>query len=356
MKRQFLPVSPSDARSVVEKMHRRTRGKNFKLVRLGEVLHLERTRPDVIDVQRADTYLKLSREQRDEITRELFGSVSRSNREWDDIIVPRRNAAPVLATLTRENHRVRAQVEAFIYSLIGADIAAVGNLIDWCETVEPGRFSIADLLSRCRGDDRLRRQMPTLFELVTFAVCATVVEALRIDVALTVSPGRSRSLKSEPAFRALFGHLLQDQAGRVRRGRLERVSVANAADGGLDIVSNFGLNVQVKHGTLDAKLAQTIARATAVEDLVVVCRSIAPTFCDCRQTDTRVRGVVTEDDLVRLASRTVGGELGREAEPALRQRIVAELRREFPGVAPDRFDRFFKERGYHNVPKWIVAA
>jgi HaeII restriction endonuclease len=82
---------------------------------------------------------------------------------------------------------------------------------------------------------------------------------------------------------------------------LYRVGVTNAADRGLDMWSNFGTAVQVKHLTLDAELAECIAEGIMAEGVVIVCRDAEKAAIDAILEQVgwgqRIRGIVTLSDL-----------------------------------------------------------
>ncbi|MGZ9115016.1 MAG: HaeII family restriction endonuclease [Brevundimonas sp.] len=77
--------------------------------------------------------------------------------------------------------------------------------------------------------------------------------------------------------------------------------MTNAADRGLDMWSNFGTAVQVKHLTLDAELAECIAEGIMAEGVVIVCRDAEKAAIDAILEQVgwgqRIRGIVTLSDL-----------------------------------------------------------
>lgn len=64
-----------------------------------------------------------------------------------------------------------------------------------------------------------------------------------------------------------------------------RVGVTNAADRGLEYVVNFGPAIQVKHLTLDGKLAQTIIDQVENDNIVIVCCDADAEVIDCHEAD-----------------------------------------------------------------------
>lgn len=54
--------------------------------------------------------------------------------------------------------------------------------------------------------------------------------------------------------------------------KVYRVGVTNAADRGLDMYSNWGPAIQIKHLTLDVKLAENIVSGVSSDKIVIVCK------------------------------------------------------------------------------------
>ena len=82
---------------------------------------------------------------------------------------------------------------------------------------------------------------------------------------------------------------------------LYRGGVTNAADRGLDMISNFGPAIQVKHLTLKEDLAEDIVEGIAAERIVVVCTQAEQNVINriMKQVGLaeKIQGFVTLDDL-----------------------------------------------------------
>lgn len=82
---------------------------------------------------------------------------------------------------------------------------------------------------------------------------------------------------------------------------LYHAGVANASDKGLDIWTNFGLAVQVKHLTLTAKIVEDVADDIAADKIVIVCLDKEKETIELLLKQVgwgqRIQGVITIKDL-----------------------------------------------------------
>jgi type II restriction enzyme len=59
---------------------------------------------------------------------------------------------------------------------------------------------------------------------------------------------------------------------RVQNAKVYRVGVTNAADRGLDMYSNWGPAIQIKHLTLSEEMAEGIVGSVSSDKIVIVCK------------------------------------------------------------------------------------
>jgi len=141
---------------------------------------------------------------------------------------------------------------------------------------------------------------------------------------------------------------------------LYRGGVTNAADRGLDMISNFGPVVQVKHLVLDGELAEEIVEGIAAERIVIVClasekKLIANVLKQLGMAD-RIQGIVTLDDLDSWYQLC----LGAKYRQTLGKNLLKDLEREFSNEFPtcEEISPFLKKRGYDKIKLpsgWSVA-
>lgn len=130
--------------------------------------------------------------------------------------------------------------------------------------------------------------------------------------------------------------------------KVYRAGVANAADTGIDIVTNFGVLVQVKHVTLNPETAQYIVSKVRVDRIIIVCKEkeseqISLALKGAGFWD-RIQAVITEEKLnewyKRCLSPAYVDAIGRNIIKTIKEEFVME----FPFVR--ELSRFLEERGY----------
>lgn len=276
----------------------------------------------------------------------MVGAVSRSSDRWQDSLFTRSSTPRTMAVLGAENRRLGGMVEAHTFKAIGRGYAAIAGLLDAVETCKPSAFSLALFLAQCRTAP-LCRVAERVFEVSADAVVGTLVELLGVCVEVSVGAHQGLVASDRVLQQAVLG-LAADAASATLGGRVNRVGKTNANDGGVDLISNFGFAAAVTNADLDGRRASRLANLVGLPRAAVVCRSAkAP-------APPSGVPVVSEADLVRWSDQIVRGDLGSDGPERLRARLVAELRREFPAVRADAYAAFIAERGYHQMPDWVI--
>ncbi len=331
----------------------RSHGQSFKAVHLAEILFRDRTTPGGLDLRDRESYRCASRRWRDEVCERLIGASSTSNTAWQDVVLPRWAPAETLAELAAENRRLKGAIEADIYRRIAGVRLAIARLAADLDRPDTGKFVLAEFLRHVRSEPVLQRVIGRVYEIVAFAVLDTLVEALNVQVSVDLLVERAELLNDEGRFMSTVLRTAPAALPLRMAGRMSRVGVAHAADGGVDLISNFGFRGQVKHAVLKRARIQTLVDPAADLVDVLICRSVVAGRGDTPVDDATV---ITEADLVNWSDRIAGGAFGTTASAGLRKRIAVELRREFPGCQPDAFPAFLCERGYDTMPTWQAAA
>lgn len=324
------------------------RGHNFKAIQAAEIFFRDRITPGGLNLLDHETYRCASKRWRDEVCERLVGTTSRSNGAWQDMLFSRESTTEVLAALAPENRRLNGAIEAYIYRHVGAKLLAIAELA--AELEQPGKrpFSLTDLLRQCRTDPALRRVVERVYEIVAYAVIDTLVEALGVEVNVDVPADRLALLRDDRFLATVLGAATSNLPRRMA-GRMTRVGLVNAADGGLDLIANFGFRGQVKHADVGGTQLRAFTDCGAGPAETLICRS-AQVGNDAGATTPA--NVISEADLVRWSDLIASGRFGPTAAKALPARIAAELRREFPGCGSDAFLSFMRDRGYDAMQDW----
>lgn len=116
--------------------------------------------------------------------------------------------------------------------------------------------------------------------------------------------------------------------------------------------ANFGVVIQVKHLTLDPKLAQAITDQVESDNIIIVCRDAEKKTIETLMSQTgwirRVRGIITEKELIQWYELCLRGKFASELGFILLERLEKEFRKEFRS-AGDVVLTFLEERGYLQI-------
>ena len=115
-----------------------------------------------------------------------------------------------------------------------------------------------------------------------------------------------------------------------------RVGVTNAADRGLDMYSNWGPAIQIKHLTLDEELAKSIVEGVTSDKIIIVCKDAEKRVIESilKQIGWRskIQSIVTESDLVVWYEKALRGEYSSQLSESLLKTLIEEISNEFPSV------------------------
>ncbi len=187
-----------------------------------------------------------------------------------------------------------------------------------------------------------------MYEIVTYSLFEIVVTSLEAKIKVTV-PEINRDLINEfsDLAKVLLG-LDENNLEWEQFAHIHRAGVTNNADRGLDMWTNFGPVVQVKHLTLNEKKAEGIVDQVESDHIVVVCKDADAKVLEIVATQIswgkRVRGIVKESQLVAWYEKCLRGEFSTRLATPPMEKLVTSFKAEFPqslGVVS-----FFEERGY----------
>jgi hypothetical protein len=343
-------ITISEAKERLDSLINKARVDLYKPIQIAEVLYHSRIHND-IDIANLSTYQNPSLHWRDTVTKRLMGKVSTSSARYQhDIWSSTAMPTELLAILDAENKATQGAVEVYIYQKYGQRQGTVSDIIAYIQNSRPETFDLSDLLTRFVTQAGIRRSIDKAYEVVTYSLLETIVTSLKATVKISI-PQESHALLAEfsDIARVLLG-LDTGQFEWEQEAHLYRVGVTNAADRGLDMWANFGPAIQVKHLTLSATQANTIVDQVESDAIVLVCRD---TEAQVIQTITqqigwgrRVRGIITESDLIKWYTRCLHGDFASILAQPLLTQLLDNFKAEFP--QNDTLTDFLEERGYTN--------
>lgn len=306
----------------------------YKPIQIAEVLHRARLHQD-IDLTNKQSYQNPSLRWRDQVSKQLLGKICTSSARfqhdlWNDTAM----STDFLVLLDQENQQHHGIVEAYIYARFQERQGTVSNIINYISQKSAQDFELSDLLRLFLTEAGIRRSIDKAYEVVTYALFETIVTALETKITVSI-PSHTQKLLAdfEDLTQVLLG-LNSQQNSWQTTAHIYRVGVTNAADRGLDMWANFGPAIQVKHLSLDTSLAHTIVDQVESDHIVIVCKeSDAQVIQAITQQITwgqRVRGIVTEADLIMWYERCLRGQFCQELANPLLQHLRLGFNAEFP--------------------------
>jgi type II restriction enzyme len=343
-------MSLAQAKHQLDTIIRKSRVHLYKPIQIAEILYQHRTGfplafPDL------ESYRNPSKKWRDDVTRRLVGRISTSSARFQDNLFEA-NAMPpeFLAELGAFNEQPEHSgiVEAYIYRSLGHRLGAVSEVRRFVETATAETFRLRAMVDLFEHSAGLRRSIDKMYEIAVYALFATLVRALRVEVQVEIKNTDREIFNDFRPFIAMLTGIREPGACVSLTAALYRVGVTNAADRGLDMWSNFGTAVQVKHLTLDAELAECIAEGIMAEGVVIVCRDAEKAAIDAILEQVgwgqRIRGIVTLSDLEGWYALCLGPKHRAVLGGQLLADIVREFIVEFPSLSV--LEPFMQERGY----------
>lgn len=323
----------------------------YKPIHIAEVLHRSRTIGD-FDVAKLETFQNPSLRWRNEVTQKLAGKVSTSSARYQHDVW-NQTAMPInfLTVLDAENKRTNGAIEKYIYARYGERQGTVSSVISAIKEAKSESFKLENLLELFIKESGIRRSIDKAYEIVVYSLFETVISALEAKVKVRVSENSKPILQEFSDLAKVLLGVDENNLSWEQPAHIFRVGVTNAADRGLDMWANFGVAVQVKHLTLNEKLAGNIAAQVESDSIVIVCKDaeakVIETVLKQIGYGAKVRGIVKESDLIKWYEKCLRGKFKNKLADVLLKRLLSGFEAEFPFSTT--LAEFLEERNYTNL-------
>jgi len=329
----------------------------YKPIQIAEVLYRSRIGTPNLDTNLLETYRVKSRRWRDEVCSKFLqkqkaGSTS-SSRYQDNVWEANAMTPDLLAVLDQENKKNNGAIEKYIYLRFQATQEAVAGIITIVNSADPQTFDVASLFQAFQSQ-AVRRSIDKVYEVIVYSLMETLVVELNAQVIVSVPGNKAPMLFEFSDLSFILLGLLGLSDGELEHtmpAHVYRVGITNAADRGLDMWANFGPVIQVKHMSLNPKLARDIVDQVESDNIIVVCTVIEKETIETvlKQTSwmRRVRDIVTQEKLAEWYTRCLRGKHSALLAQKLLDRLSTELKREFSQAAG--VVDFINERNYKEV-------
>ena len=282
----------------------------------------------------------------------LVGRKSTSSQRFQDNVFEANALTPeFLAKLGRVNKKGKGFVEAYIYKALEDRLASVHSVYKYILESKADSFSLMELVGFFKTANGLRRSVDKIYEILVYALFATIVRALQAHITLEITNKDKAILKDFGRFVKTVLGIDAKRTKLVLPAALYRVGVANAADSGLDIWTNFGPAIQVKHLTLTPELVEDIADNVTADKIVVICidteRKAIESLLRQVGWGQRIQGIVTIEDLDNWYKLCLNEKYRNNLGANLLKDLSREFAAEFPSTK--EIGPFIKERGYNKI-------
>jgi len=253
--------------------------------------------------------------------------------------------------LSKENIRTNGAVEGYIYQNFFSRYAQLSEALNYARSASKDDFIVTDFIGRFRREPGLRRSIDKVYEIVVYSLFAALVEALELEVLVSVDEANKDALAEFADFAKIVMSLDMDNLFRIQEAKVYRVGVANAADRGLDMYANWGPAIQIKHVNLDEALVEEIAGSVTSDKIVIVCKDadekLIMLLLNQLGWQNRIQGIVTEDNLVCWYEKALRGVFSEKLGERLLEYLRDEMVYEFP--AADDKPKILENRKYDAV-------
>lgn len=337
------------SKEALDKIIRKSRVHLYKPIQIAEILYQYRHGAK-IRLDDLETYRNVSKKWRDDISSKLVGRVSTSSQKFQDNLFEQ-NAMPpyMLKELGEYNAKNKGVVETYIYYRLKERLGMVSKAQRYIKEAGVDSFSLGEFLSLFVEKPGLRRSVDKVYEIVVYALFSTIVRALDVEVHMEIKNRNKEILTDFSKFISLVLKLSKDKPSVAIPAKLFRVGVTNAADRGLDMWTNFGPAIQVKHISLSEELAEDVSESVYSDNIILVCKEgdadlirRITTILPLRQ---KIQGIITLEDLTNWYLACLSPKYKNTLGKQLLQDLIREFDFEFP--VTNEIDSFFKERGYN---------
>lgn len=345
-------MNRDEAKAKLDTVIKKSRIHSYKPIQIAEILYHQRIEDRHLNLQDLESYRTKSRKWRDDVSSELLGNVCTSSARFQDDLF-NNNAVPpeALCVLGQENIRTNGAVEAYIYSKFDNKHEQLEKALLYCLNSSPSEFDVRVLLDSFWNEAGLKRSIDKVYEIVVFSLFDTLVHQLKMTVDISVCEEKIDLLREFEAFAKKVMCLDCNNLVHSDFAHVYRVGVTNAADRGLDMYSNWGPAIQIKHLVLNEELAESIVDSVSSDRIVIVCKTaesgLIVSLLNQIGWKSRIQSVVTEDDLVEWYDKALRGAYSDTMGAMLLKTMCEQINLEFPSILQNR--AVLSKRGYEKI-------
>lgn len=329
-------ITREQAKAALDNVIKKSRVHLYKPIQVAEILYRDRVFKD-INLLSLEDYRTKSKKWRDDVCIVLLGRVSTSSTRYQDNLF-NDNATPpaVLDVLGKENRRTNGAVESYIYSKFYNKHEQLSNALAYCLDAKVETFEVKRFIDSFWNEPGLKRSLDKVYEIIVYALFSTLVEVMSLEVEVTVKEDAFPLLEEFEDFTQKVMCLDCSTPQHIQEAKVYRVGVTNAADRGLDMYSNWGPAIQIKHLSLDVSLAESIVSSVSSDRIVIVCKDAEKDVIVSLLTQigwrSHIQSIITENDLINWYEKALRGSYSDLLGENLLVCLASEIAEEFPSV------------------------
>lgn len=350
-------MTNQEAKDALNKIIDKARVHFYKPIQIAEILYRDRINKDV-DLNDLESYRTKSRNWRDIVCLQFLGRTSTSSARYQDDVF-NENAVPpeaikLLAQINKENNGI---VEEYIYTKFKQRFSQLSTGLDYCNTHDTESFMLVEFLEMFWLEPGLRRSIDKIYEIIVYSIFSSIIEIIGLKIDAYIDESKLVVLNEFYGFAKKILGFSENQTKLTIPGKINRVGVTNAADRGLDMWSNFGLTIQVKHLSLTEELAESIVNAVSSDRIILICKSseesVLLSILNQIGWKSKIQSIVTESELISWYETALRGKYSKVIGDKLLQKIKNEIQVEFPTTDNTEFNNFLELRKYRtNVTRF----
>jgi len=352
-------MNKEEAKNLLDVFLAKQRAHWYKPIQIAEILYHKRIAPNSFDILDLESYRTRSKKWRDDISVELLGRKSTSSTRFQDNLFEN-NAIPpqLLNILSEENIKSGGAVETYIYKMFKDKHDQLSRALDYSLEATPETFNVLEFIGSFREESGLKRSLDKIYEIIVYALFSTLTDELNLRMELSVSEDRIDLLREFESFTKSIMRLTVDQMTHIESAKVYRVGVTNAADRGLDMFTNWGPVIQIKHLALDEELAEEIVGSLHSDRIVIVCKSAEQKVIVSLLTQigwkAKIQSIITEDDLATWYSKALTGRYSNILGVKLLKNLADGISEEFPSLSQSD-DSVLAQRHYDFIKSnfWV---
>lgn len=219
-------------------------------------------------------------------------------------------------------------------------------------TIPP--FDLEIFFNICKKNKILKRNLNKIYEIAAYALVETIIQYLNATGKITLNTKTKRCIIDFGIVDKIFFKFERRNSSiRPVCSCCFNMSDYSRIDSNLQLLSGHHLNV--KYIALDGYDVPDNDNCMISENTLVVCKMAEKPKIESvtRQLGLgeKIRGFITETDLIEWYQKCTNTEyessLGKDVIGAL----IKEFKLEFPLTTTSEIDKFFKERGYSQIPE-----